>query len=243
MILELDIGNTRVKWRLRAQDGTIGRRGACTLEALLSGAGQVPLAGVGRLHGACVRGAESEAHVESWARAAGVPEVRFARAQAVVAGVTVAYAEPAQLGVDRWLCLLAAFDDAPGAACVVQCGSAITVDLLDADGRHHGGLIAPGLGLMRQSLLAGTDRVRFPPDALDALDLGPGRDTAGCVRAGITVAAVGLIERAVLHYRGICPGARVLLTGGDAPRIAPLLGFAGEACPELVLDGLGLALA
>ena len=240
MILELDIGNTRLKWRLRGADGNVGARGASALDAFLDA--DPPAAGITRIRAACVRDGGVESRLSDWAQSRCGVQVAFARVRPEAAGVRIAYADPAQLGVDRWLCLLAAFNAAPGAVCVVQCGSAITVDLVDGDGRHRGGLIAPGIGLMQTSLLAGTDRVRFAADALAVLDVAPGTDTAACVRAGISSAVLGLVEHALRHYRSICPDARVLVTGGDATRIAPLLRPPAQERAELVLDGLAFVL-
>ena len=240
MILDLDAGNTRLKWRLSGADGKVLSRGAVSLEDFL--AAGPPAEGIRNVRAACVRGAEIEARLLQWSQERCGVVAGIARVRPDEAGVRVAYADVGKLGVDRWLCLLAAFNPQQNAVCVIQCGSAITVDLVDDAGQHRGGLIAPGLGLMQKSLLEGTDRVRFAPDALEVLDLAPGTDTAGCVRAGISTAAVGLVERAVREYRAICPRARLVITGGDAPRILPLLAEPPLERPELVLDGLGFAL-
>lgn len=243
MILELDIGNTRVKWRVRETDGRIAGRGACVLEALLDDGEPLPEPGaVHRLRGSCVRGAAVEGQLAEWAGARGIGVVQFARTEVRAGGVTSAYCEPARLGVDRWLAMLAAYSAERAAVFVIQCGSAITVDLVDTGGQHVGGLIAPGIRLMERSLLTDTDGVRFAADPGEALETAPGRDTAACVRSGVANAAAGLIERACASWRPACPDARVLICGGDAPRIAPLLGFDSRLCPELVLDGLAVAL-
>ena len=72
-------------------------------------------------------------------------------------GLTNAYLHPEKLGIDRWLVLIAARHFYAAPACVVDCGTAITVDLIDADGHHLGGLISAGLALMKKSLAHGTD--------------------------------------------------------------------------------------
>src|SRR5690606_38670368 len=156
------------------------------------------------------------------------------------------YREASRLGVDRWLTLLAAWHHQPGAAVVVSCGTALTVDLLAGDGEHLGGYIVPGLDTMRSALFAGTSAVKL--ERLQVPDsLAPGRDTVAAVSRGLIRMAVGLISDAwaELAARGSSP--RLWISGGDAEL---LLGFLdlppGSAAithrPNLVLDGLPSAL-
>ena len=239
MILDLDIGNTRVKWRLRDAGGA---QGACLLEELLGGAAAIAAGSIERIRAACVRGPEIEQQITAWGRGLCAQAVEFARSGARAAGVTNAYAKPESLGVDRWLAMLAAWNLEHTAVCVISCGSAITVDLVDESGQHRGGLIAPGLAMMKRSLLADTDRVRFDPADAGPLELVPGRSTQDCVAAGVATAAVGLINQACSEYARQCPAMRLLITGGDAKRITPLLVAPVHYHPGLVLDGLQVAL-
>ena len=80
------------------------------------------------------------------------PRISLAQTRPGFAGVRIAYAHPQRLGVDRFLCLLAAHAQLAGPSLIVGVGTALTIDLLDADGRHHGGRIAPSPALMRQAL-------------------------------------------------------------------------------------------
>ena len=168
-------------------------------------------------------------------------ETEFARSQAWAAGVRNAYAEPERLGVDRWLAMLAGFAEVGGAVCVLDCGSAITADLVDADGDHRGGYIVPGLAMMRASLLAETDRVRFGA-AVTGTGGAPGHNTAEAVGGGTLLAAAGFLAAARARFARDCPGATVLLTGGDAQTIAACVDFPLQLRPQLVLDGLCRAL-
>jgi type III pantothenate kinase len=148
-------------------------------------------------------------------------------------GLRIAYDEPARLGVDRFLTLLAAHGRG-GAWLVVGVGTALTIDLVDADGRHHGGRIAPAPMLMRQSLqaraaqlpAAGGDYRLFAGGTLDAL-------ASGCLGA-----ALALVEQSRVAAAQACGGpVSLLLHGGGAPELLPHLGEA--ACePALVLEGL-----
>lgn len=161
---------------------------------------------------------------------------RYAMVSREQCGITNAYEEGyGRLGIDRWLAMLGcdlkdfATDDV---ACIVDCGTAITIDLLRGDGRHEGGYIIPGMGMMQQSLLLHTARVRH--DTLAETSLAPGKSTAEAVTHGVMLAVTGLIEK-VTRDR---PCKRVVLTGGDAAKTGRLL--AVEYCEEplLLLKGL-----
>ena len=148
--------------------------------------------------------------------------------------VTIAYAQPARLGVDRFLALLGARARGNDAALVVGVGTALTIDWLDADGRHRGGRIAPSPMLMRESLharaahlpLHGGRYVEFADDTDDALD------------SGCTGAALALVERSlqIARSQGGEP-PRLLLHGGGSQALRAQLPHAIDA-PTLVLEGL-----
>jgi type III pantothenate kinase len=149
-------------------------------------------------------------------------------------GVAIAYAQPARLGVDRFLALLGARARGVEAALVVGVGTALTIDWLDADGRHRGGRIAPSPMLMREALHAraahlpahGGRYVEFADDTDDALD------------SGCTGAALALVERSlrvVQAQAGAVP--RLLLHGGGSDALRAQLPHAIDA-PALVLEGL-----
>ncbi|KAA2285407.1 type III pantothenate kinase [Arenimonas fontis] len=162
---------------------------------------------------------------------------RRARTRARCAGVSIAYADPSRLGVDRFLALLAAHARGPGPWLLVSAGSALTVDLLDAEGRHRGGLIAPSPAHMRSALAARFPALAFAGGA--ACDFGS--DTADALAGGSLGAAAGLIERS--HRRatrllGTAP--RVLLAGGDGERLGECLDLDSEQAPALVLEGLAV---
>ncbi len=163
-------------------------------------------------------------------------QVRIARTLAHCAGVRVAYEDPRGLGVDRFLALLAVHQSAAGPALVCGVGTALTIDLLDADGTHLGGRIAPSPALMREALhgraaqlpLDGGCYQEFAANTLDAL-------ASGCDGA-----AAALIERSLDAARrrlDIAPSLH--LHGGGARPLMPLLGVATWS-ERLVLDGLAL---
>lgn len=164
---------------------------------------------------------------------------RFARTIAVrtqpqFAGLRIAYADPDKLGVDRFLALLAAQARGEGAKLLVGVGTALTLDLLDAAGQHHGGRIAPSPTLMRTAL---HQRARQLPEA-GGVYAEFADDTESALASGCEGAAVALIERsqaAAARMLGAAPG--VLLHGGGAQALAVHLPRA-ELATHLVLRGL-----
>ena len=154
----------------------------------------------------------------------------------------VCYAQPARFGVDRWLALLAARQARPREAVLVAaCGTALTVDLVDASGMHQGGMIAPSPALMLEAL-----RTRAPhlPDTAPA-DHGFACDSAAAMASGCAGAAAALLRAARERAAALLgqPPA-LLLTGGGAPALLPLLdhgdGAPASYHPWLVLDGLAV---
>lgn len=148
--------------------------------------------------------------------------------------VTNAYRQAEKLGIDRWLNLLALRHYYPGPACVVDCGTAITVDFLDELGQHLGGLISPGLMLMKKSLLQGTADLPFS-EVVPCPGLAD--DTEAGIYCGTLYAAAGLIELALSRQPD---QQNVILTGGDAGVIARNLAVRTVVEPDFVLKGLAL---
>ena len=154
------------------------------------------------------------------------------RAQRQAHGVTNGYRDAETLGVDRWLALIGARTVTSQPLCVVDCGTAVTIDVMDAVGVHQGGLIAPGYGMMLTCLEQGT--------AIAGIDLREhdgqllGSSTAECIHSGAVNSVAALIDRVM----GAHPGHALLLTGGDAQRIFPLLEHHAEVIPDLLFRGM-----
>lgn len=241
MRLLVDVGGSRLKWALargRALEPMKAlpwrERGlSATLDEAWSA-----LAAPASVWVADVRGEEALAPLSAWtAQHWGLAPRRVAVA-AQAAGVRNGYDHPGQLGVDRWLALVAAHALGRGAVCVVDAGTALTADALSAEGHHLGGVIAPGLELMREALGARTR-------ASSLSDTGArevfGRCTEDGISAGCALALAGLVERCLAEARGrLGPATRCILTGGAAPQLAPLLTETVEQVPDLVLRGLAL---
>lgn len=240
MMLLLDIGNSRVKWAY-AEAGSLRRHGSATRgeddprETLVHAfigprPSRVMAANVG---GPLMGAALSELCQERFGLR---PEFLIPSARAC--GVENGYTDPTRLGADRWAVAIAAFRLYGGPVCVFDAGTAITVDAVTADGRHLGGLIAPGPHTMRRALVSATAGIG---------DLGDGelkllcRDTRSAVSSGGWHAAAGFIQRIVgLLRQELGAELRFVLTGGDAERLSELLPKEFTRCPDLVLQGLSI---
>jgi len=235
-----DLGNTRLKaWACDAAGQVLtrvaithaGNPGQALDELPATFAAAPDFIGV-----SCVLGNESrlpwaEACRRRWDR-----PVQFATSQAKTAGVSNGYTEPERLGVDRWLGVLAVADGEHD-YCVADCGTAMTIDAVTRDGRHLGGYILPGLALLSDSLVRNTRQVRVTEPGDD--NLAWGRHTSAAVLHGALLASVGAIETAVQRLQeenGRAP--RLVLTGGDAARLSPLLRYPHGIETELLLIGL-----
>lgn len=248
MILELDMGNTRIKWRLRSDSGNVARGNLSSsspfpeLTAALEMAGLYPdKEPLTRALVASVLGDERNHELRIWCEENFAVTAEFARSGARVGEVCSGYAAPESLGVDRWLALLAGYAIARQACVIVDCGSALTVDLLNSSGEHLGGYIAPGLKLMRHALLGYTQRIQVAYTPAN-FSLAPGCDTETCVTAAQSAMAYGLIELALRQLRQhVAEEPALILTGGDADWLHSCFP-AAQIRAELVLDGLSLAL-
>jgi type III pantothenate kinase len=244
MILDIDIGNSFLKWRYACprQGWVRGRLLTGQLEAATFEAAQFDCwpDDISRVRVACVAGAPVEALIADYCRQRWSLVAEFARVQQEQAGVRNSYADPSRMGVDRWVAMLAGYHQAGAEVCVVDCGSAITIDFVGADGAHRGGYIVPGVRLMVSSLLVNTARV-IADQAVEEFDLTPGTHTSAAVFHGINFVFDAIAQRLLVQLESDYPGAALLITGGDGELFARLAAK-GEYCPDLVLDGLHWAL-
>lgn len=231
MIVCIDSGNTRIKWGAWA-DGVWLAQGAVA-HAEVAALAELPQ----HFQPTCVMLANvaGEAAATAIRQALSAWQARFveARSTAAAAGVSNHYENPSRLGVDRWSALIGARGLTRHACLVVMAGTATTIDTLDADGNFLGGLILPGLDLMRRALARDTA----------ALPLASGRhrphpqNTDDAIVSGCLEAQAGAIERAFARLAGET-GATCLLSGGAATAISPLLTSPHRRVDNLVLEGL-----
>ena len=243
-VLLVDIGNTRIKWA-RFDGERLGTRRAAVHSAWHSADYARRLFGSARLLEcmlvASVAGSRVDRMLAAAARRAGVP-ARFVTVPRRAAGVTVGYLEPWRLGVDRFVAAVGAHHLFKGVAtCVVGVGTAMTIDLITAAGRHRGGVIIPAPGLMVDTLLNNTHGIRRRARG-GASGAGLfGRSTRAAIVQGSRYAAAATIDRAVEEASTLL-GRRplVVLTGGEAPAVRPLVRSPCVGVPDLVLRGLAV---
>ena len=234
MILTVDAGNTRIKWGLR-QDAAWLRTGALpSAQAPALGDGLGEVAAPERMLVANVAGEAVRAGIEQAARGLGcVPE--FIESRAAQCGVRSSYDDPAQLGVDRWAALIGARRLVEGSCLAVNAGTALTVDALSDEGVFLGGIIVPGVELMRRALDAHTAGLRLQPGEVRFFPA----NTGDAIMSGAAQALAGAVERMAGFMRELGQGdVRVVLSGGAAPLLEPLLALDTVVAEHLVLEGL-----
>jgi type III pantothenate kinase len=241
MRLLLDLGNTRLKWALQEQPGAWQAQGAVDWQTDVVAALDAAWAGLSRpatVVAASVVDGMREAQVTACVTRLFDQRPHWLRTPASACGVRNAYAEPERLGVDRFLAMVAAHADGHAPCVLAGAGTALTLDALAADGQHLGGLIAPGPRLMQQSLLDATARVRpeRPGEILELAD-----NTADAVASGCWQAAAALIERFAMRMAPRLGGSPMLLLGGgDAAVLLPLLSLPARLSHDGVLRGLAV---
>ena len=244
--LAIDVGNTRLKWAQYAspQPGAnLLAHGAVFLETIdnLADTDWKHLTPPGSMLGSIVAGEGVKRRVEEQMGELWDIPPRWVVSSKFAAGVTNGYDHPNRLGTDRWVALIGArhrvlaMGGEPRPALVVMVGTAVTVDALDADGKFLGGLILPGFGLMLRALEMGTaglkaptgEAVDFPTNTSDALMSGGADAIAG---------AVERMNRKLLEHTGQTP--LLLMTGGAAVKLAPIIDLPFETVETLIFDGL-----
>ena len=252
--LLIDIGNSRIKWARAGSQGLHGhgtfdyeRPGddAAQAQLLREVMAQLPGGVEAAVVVSVARQELAQGIAEGLRRASGM-SVRLARVQRVFAGLTVGYTHTLNLGVDRWVAMLGAGRLVGFPCTVIDFGTAVTVDAVDAEGRHLGGAIAPGRTLQRRSLRQSTAQIRagqgepVPPSIF-------ARDTGEAVAAGVDhglAALVGLAHTSTRQHLGADACQRqgpswppLLVTGGDAAALLPLLPAHAQHVDDLVLEG------
>ncbi len=237
MMLLADVGNSRIKWAVWEggefqQRGQAGHGAESWVELAERQWRELPLPS--RVLMVSVAGSATRIALAGWIRQAWGIEAEFVMSTAAACGIRNAYAEPERLGADRWVALIAARSLTGQGCYVVDCGTAITIDALAADGQHLGGVIVPGMRLMREALYRETRQI--PPETGEPRLFG--RSTRDGVWGGALYAVAatidGIIERMVASHG---PGLR-WLTGGDAEQVLPYLQAEYQLEPDLIFTGL-----
>ncbi len=248
MRLLIDLGNSRLKWgcwsgHALAPTG-IAPHPREGLDAALAFLGELPEA-PSAIDLASTAGKQVTAALGAALSGRLQRRVTVARAESAAGPLKNGYTNPAQLGVDRWLAMCAAWRGDAHAVCVVDAGTALTIDAVAAAGQHLGGLIVPGIELMQAALMRETAdlgaRAAGSPLAsgVSASLAEPwARDTRGGIAGGAALAHAALVRHCVAALRGLGPPVRTVVTGGSAEPLLAVLGGVAEHRPLLVLEGL-----
>jgi type III pantothenate kinase len=247
VLLLIDIGNTRIKWA-RFERGALQPQSAAAhatwtaqtlVETILQAAEVADRVLVSNVGGPRIADAVRTAVSQTWKI-----EPEFVASSAAAGGVRNAYPQPANLGVDRWLAVIGAHALERGAVCVVSAGTALTIDGVDADGRHLGGLIVPGPDLMISSLLRNTSEIAQRAQQGSTSDGLFADNTLGAIRQGAEHALGALVERAFeAMRRELEQTPKLLLTGGASNRLEKSIGLPYRVVADLVLQGLAVIAA
>lgn len=246
MIVELDCGNSLIKWRIvdSAKPITRSMGIAASNEELISALdeiGQMVCLRHGRL--VSVRSDEETARLcELLVQRLGI-EVQCAQPARSLAGVQNGYDDFSALGLDRWLAMLGAYSLAQKACLVLDLGTAVTSDFVSANGKHRGGYICPGLPLLRSQLREHTRRIRYDDAVVNEMikDMGPGRATAQAAERGCLLMLRGFVDTQIaLAAEHLGEDFEVFVTGGDAALLREMLPEA-RFVPDLIFIGLAIA--
>lgn len=248
MMLLIDAGNSRVKFAIcdgsdildvRVTDSVKGERGETAFRDAVSPA----LTSADRVIVANVAGERFAKCLADLCSSLTAPSPEFLGATRRLCGVVNGYANPSQLGVDRWMAVVAAYVENRTDLLVIDAGSALTIDAVDANGRHLGGCIAPGLDMMRAALLRDTsDLAELSRDGSNEPDSVFANNTRAAIASGCWNAVAGLVQRALREQAArtrVRP--RVVVTGGNAFVVESAIPVPSSHVPDLVLRGLALA--
>ena len=236
MMLAIEVGNSFIKWKLwDAQGKVISADRAKATKSLaeifsFTAAQQVSKVVLSNVAKQTI---EDEL-VELFARA----EFITISSASHYLDLVNAYVQPEKLGVDRWIGMIEAYYLSDrSAVCVIDLGTAATLDVVDASGQHMGGYIVPGLGLMRSTLLQSTARVQAEVEGDYASAYG--LNTTQAVDNGLQQMVVSWLNHEVSRFFHNYPQGQVYMTGGDAERVAAHLNDKRiTVCKELLLDGM-----
>ncbi|KQQ64468.1 type III pantothenate kinase [Pseudomonas sp. Leaf127] len=245
MILELDCGNSFIKWRVTEKGEDSIRAGGVvgSDEALLEQLAGLPALELNHCRLVSVRTAEETEKLIAGLRKAFSLSPVCAVPAHQLAGVTNGYEDHERLGLDRWLALVAGYHLAGKACLIIDLGTAVTSDFVNAGGEHLGGFICPGMPLMRNQLRTHTRRIRYDADAaVRALtSFEPGRATAEAVERGCSLMLRGFVQAQLeIAKERWDDDFVVFVTGGDAALVEGVIPGA-RVVPDLVFIGLALA--
>jgi len=239
-LLVIDLGNTRLKW------GRIDSDGLLVGEPIVhkdTNIGQlldkvwtftvIPQ----RVVMASVASDTLRKQIENWLIEKWGIKAEMIASSAQLGMLKNGYQIPEQLGCDRWVAMLEAFYTIKTVVCIVDCGSAITIDAVDKQGQHLGGMIVPGFSAMTSALTTNTS-LSFLGNALpDSFQLA--RSTQDAIAMGTSQAITSLVLRTIEWLEQVTgESVTCFITGGDGEKLSALLECEHIADKDLVIKGL-----
>lgn len=243
MQLLVDVGNTRMKWAYwdgEISDPCSSIHKGTNFDRLLHHVWRDSIR-PDRVLISNVVGNEIKEAISSWVETLWHLKAEFIQTESQAFGVQNGYKDPYTLGIDRWLAMIAAFRHFKGRepVCVIDCGTCLTVDVVDKTGIHLGGLLIPGTYSMREVLTSCTQSSPMKQD-IQFNDGLLARNTYDGMMGGTLFASVAYIERLLLEIqREFTDPLKVIMTGGEALSLKKLISQDVFYKPDLVLEGLG----
>lgn len=241
MILLVDIGNSAIKWACtETYEKLLNADAGFYTRNLLSGVLDSKWKNIDcpeKILVSNVAGREIEQSLTQWCQENWQLEPDYLQVEDNICGVKLGYKDIRQLGVDRWLAIITAWNKFKNTLCIVDCGTALTIDGVSKSGQHLGGMILPGIELMQQSLLERTSGISDIKNLQGDDQLA--NNTQQGIASGTTMAMVSLIDRVVKNMqKNIDSRLACIITGGGAKNIINLLESQFEYDPHMVLLGL-----
>lgn len=240
MKLLIDIGNTRIKWACIGSTGLTESqnftRSKTGVKSLLNKHWK-DLKKISSIYVSNVAGDKIAQQLTEWTEKQWQLTPTFIHSEAKRFGVTNSYSEPELLGVDRWLAMISARQHARQASCIIDCGTAITIDIVTKLGEHQGGMILPGLTLMREALTNNANNLNEVAEDSNFKTLAI--NTQSAIQAGTLYTVTASLERVIDDLnQQFDDRIRFIITGGDAEILMPLLPTSIVYYPDIVLKGL-----
>ena len=240
MNLLIDSGNSFIKWVLEKNEifilgSSCSTKVSGNLQELWNGLDEPDRVIVSNVAGQSIASDIKKAVTGLWQL-----DTEFVESRESCCGLRNNYRKPKQLGVDRWMAMIAAYQMTQDSVIVVDCGTAVTIDLVNKEGSFVGGVIMPGLHTAYKSLKLDADAIE-DISYLNTIANVSALSTQEAVQAGVLFGIAGGIERVIKEHTledDMAP--TVLITGGDAEKIAVYLTIPVVLQDNLVLQGLRL---
>ncbi len=240
MKLLLDIGNSSVNWVLQEKKEFVSSGAFSYQKSNLEQCLQENLSLLSKPSSVLVSnvaGTEIYNSLDNWVKKQWQQELWQPSVSSRFKDLKNSYNDVQQMGLDRWLAMVASWQEYQTALCLVGCGTALTIDVVDSGGKHLGGYIIPGIELMQRTLVNSTEQINV--DVNNQVSLEYAKDTRAAINNGAFLAAVSMIDYVLDKFSNeLKCKPKCIISGGMAELVKPLLSYPFEYEPNLVLTGL-----